>query len=86
MRALGKNVLVEKIEEEQTSQSGLILTGTASESLFQKAKVLSVGNKVEQVSENDIIFFMKNQGAELRGSGFKVTVVKEEHIVSRVGE
>jgi len=86
MIALGKNVLVKKIDEETTSESGLILTGTSGDSLFQKATVLSVGNKVEQVSDNDVIFFMKNQGAEIRHQGSTFMVVKEEHIVSRLGE
>ncbi len=84
MKALRDNLIVSKVEEETTSATGLVLTGTASESLFQKGVVMSVGKDVELISVADTVVFIKNQGADINDGGEKFTIVGNKHVVAKV--
>ncbi len=84
MKALRDNVIVSKIKEETKSESGLILTGTEAESLFQKGVVMSVGKDVELISVADTVVFIKNQGADITDDGEKFTIVGNKHVVAKV--
>ncbi len=84
MKALRDNLIVSKIKEETKSESGLILTGTEAESLFQKGIVMSVGKDVELISVADTVVFIKNQGAEIIDDGEKFLIVGNKHVVAKV--
>jgi|TARA_B100000035_G_scaffold312641_1_gene324552 co-chaperonin GroES (HSP10) len=58
MKAVNHYVIVEKIKSEQKNIAGLIIHEKIDqEKKYGKAKVISVGNKTEVVTENDIIYF-----------------------------
>lgn len=82
MRPVRDNLLLRDVEEEATSATGLILTGSSKESVFQKAKVVGVGSEVEDVKEGDFIFYIKNQGAEIVDGGEKFKITGFKHVVS----
>ena len=84
MKALRDNLIVSKVEEETKSASGLILTGTEAESLFQKGVVMSVGKDVELISVGDTVVFIKNQGAEIIDDGSKFIIVRNKNVVAKV--
>jgi co-chaperonin GroES (HSP10) len=69
MRVLHKNVLIEQIESEDlTTDSGLILSGTSEEGVFQKAKIISVGDKVESpMKPGDIALVLKGSAQAVKG-------------------
>ena len=55
MKAIGYYILVEKIKEEPKKVAGLILTDkTNTENRYIKAKIISLGNLVKGVKENDL--------------------------------
>lgn len=74
IKPLEDRILVEPLEAEQTTASGLVIPDTAQEKP-QEGKVLSVGpGKVDDsgkriqpdVSENDVVIFSKYGGTEVR--------------------
>jgi len=81
MKPVRDNLLLKDIEEEATSASGLILSGTSGESLFQKALVVGVGSEVEDVKVGDKISYIKSQGAELSDNGEKFKITGFKHVV-----
>lgn len=52
MKAIGKNIIVEKLESETTSTSGIIYTDNSKVTL---GKVISVGEEVTSVKDHDKI-------------------------------
>jgi co-chaperonin GroES (HSP10) len=50
MKAIGKNVIVEKLETESTSTAGIIYTDHSKVTL---AKAIAVGDEVSSVAVND---------------------------------
>ena len=58
MRAIGKNIVIDLIEEEIKTDSGLLLSSEDSKNLrYGKATVVSAGSEVRGIKEKDIIYY-----------------------------
>lgn len=85
MRVLHNNVLIEQIDVKETiTESGLILTGTSEEGIFQKAKVVSVGDGVEApIKAGDIALVLKGSAKVVRGDdGIEYLLVADKNIAA----
>lgn len=89
IRPLGDRVVVEPVEQETTTASGLVLPETAKEKP-QQGKVLAVGlgkkdddgdRIAMDVAEGDTILFAKYAGTEIKLDGKKVLIMKESDIL-----
>jgi len=89
IRPLGDRVVVEPIEQETTTASGLVLPETAKEKP-QQGRVLAVGlGKKDDdgdripldVSEGDTVLFAKYAGTEIKLHDRKLLIMKESDIL-----
>jgi len=64
IQPLGTRVLVEPIEAEAKTASGIIIPDSAQEKPEQ-AKVLAIGSDVEQIKIGDTVLYGKYTGTEL---------------------
>jgi chaperonin GroES len=89
IRPLGDRVLVEPIEQEDTTSSGLLLPETAKEKP-QQGNVLAVGagkrddngKRIDMdVKQGDKILFAKYAGTEVKIDGKKLLIMKESDIL-----
>ena len=63
MRAVNNYIIVEKIKQGPKTVGGLILTEDIDEdNRYIKAKVISTGNLVEGIKDNDIVYYDKHAG------------------------
>jgi len=92
IRPLNDRVVVEPMEQETTTASGLVLPETAKEKP-QQGKVVAVGKGARNedgdrmpvdVSEGDTILFAKYAGTEIKLDGKKVLIMKESDILAVV--
>ncbi len=92
IRPLNDRVVVEPVEQETTTASGLVLPETAKEKP-QQGKVLAGGKGARNedgdrmpvdVSEGDTILFAKYAGTEIKLDGKKVLIMKESDILGVV--
>ena len=88
LRPLGDKVVVEVIDEPQTTTSGIVLPDTAKEK-SQRGKVLAVGTgKVMdngervalEVKEGDTVVFAKYGGTEISLEGKDLMILSERDI------
>jgi chaperonin GroES len=77
---LGDRVLVERVEETNTTASGIIIPDNAKEKPSH-AKVVAVANEVKDVKLNDIVVFGKYVGSELTLEGKDYLVLNTEDIL-----
>jgi len=92
IKPLGDRVVIEPIEQEETTASGIVLPDSAQEKP-QEGKVVAVGaGKVEngervalEVSEGDHIIFSKYAGTEVEYSGKEYLILREDDILAVVG-
>lgn len=90
IKPLGDRVVVEPIEKEQTTASGIILPETAKEKP-QEGKVLAIGagrrdesgKRVEMdVAVDDSVLFAKYAGTEVKLGDRKLLILKESDILA----
>lgn len=63
MKAINYYLVIEDIKEEQKLIAGLIFTEkTDTDNRYNKARIISCGNKTEGVKEGDIIYYDKHSG------------------------
>ncbi|MCB0102715.1 MAG: co-chaperone GroES [Anaerolineales bacterium] len=92
-KPLGSRVLIETLEQEETTASGIILPETAKEKP-QQGKVLAAGpgdrndkgERVEMdVKTGDVVLFAKYSGTEVKIDGKKLLILRESDILGIVG-
>jgi chaperonin GroES len=92
LKPLGDRVVVEPIEREQTTSSGIILPETAKEKP-QEGKVLAVGpgrrddagkRIAMDVSVGESVLFAKYAGTEVKLDDKKLLILKESDILAIV--
>ena len=91
LKPLSDRLIVQAIEEEETTASGLVLPDTAKEKP-QKGKVIAVGDgRVEDgerrpldVSEGDEVLYSKYGGTEIKVDGEELLVLRESDVLAKV--
>jgi len=83
-KPLGDRVLVERVEETNTTASGIIIPDNAKEKPSE-GKVLAIGADVEDVKEGDVVVFGKYSGTELVLDGQEYLVLDVSDILGIKG-
>ena len=91
IKPLGERVVIKKLEAEETTKSGIVLTGAAKERP-QEAEVVAVGpgavvdgNRVEmEVNVGDKVLYSKYAGTEVKVAGEEYMILKQEDILAIV--
>ena len=82
MKAVNHYLVIERIKDEPTVVGGLILTEeTDEDNRYLKAKVISIGNLVEGIKENDIIHYDKHAGNGIQHKDKFYGVIKQMDVV-----
>jgi len=91
IRPLGDRVVIKKIQAEETTKSGILLTGAAKEKP-QQAEVVAVGpggivegKEVKmEVKVGDKVLFSQYSGTEVKVDGEEYTILKQDAILAVV--
>jgi chaperonin GroES len=93
LKPLGDRLIVQAVEEEETTASGIVLPDTAKEKP-QRGKVLAVGDgKLAEdsgqripldVSEGDEVLYSKYGGTEIKVDGDDLLVLRESDVLAKV--
>ena len=89
IKPLGDRVVIEVVEQEETTASGIVLPESAKEKP-QEGKVIAVGSgkiidgkKVDlEVKENDRIIFSKFAGTEVKYEDKEYLILRENDILA----
>jgi len=76
---LGNRVLVERIEDAQTTASGIIIPDNAKEKPSQ-GKIVAKGSDVEELNEGDTVVFGKYSGNEIALDGSEYLIMDADDI------
>ena len=93
LKPLGDRLIVQAIEEEETTASGILLPDTAKEKP-QKGKVVAVGEgawdedgekrRPLDVAEGDEVLYSKYGGTEITVEGEDLLVLRESDVLAKV--
>ena len=83
-KPLGKRVLVKRLEEENTTSSGIIIPDNAKEKPSQ-GEVVAVSSEVSELAVGNKVLFGKYAGNEVSLDGEKYLVTDVEDIFGILG-
>ena len=82
MKAVNHYLIIEQIKEGPKKVGGLILTEEVNEdNRYKKAKVISVGNLVQGIEKDDIIYYDKHAGHGIQHKDEFYGVIKQQDVV-----
>ena len=82
MKAVNYYLIVEKLKEAPKKVGGLILTEEVDDdNRYLKAKVISVGNTVEGIQKEDIVYYDKHAGHGIQHKDKFYQVIKQIDVV-----
>ena len=93
LKPLGDRIVIELIEAEEKTSSGIVLPDSAKEKP-QEGKVVAVGTgrvlengqRIElEVKEGDRIIFSKYSGTEVKYEGNEFLILRESDILAIIG-
>ena len=91
IKPLADRVVIKMVEAEETTASGIILTGTAKEKP-QMAEVVAVGpggivdgkEVVMELKVGDRVITSKYAGTEVKFDGVEYTILKQSDVLAKV--
>lgn len=82
MNAVNNYIIIEKIKEEPKKQNGLFLTESQNKDVrYLRGKVISIGNLVQGVTNDDIIYYDRHAGHGVEYNGMLYHVIKQQDVV-----
>jgi len=82
MKAVNNYIIVEKIKTEQKKVAGLIVTEDIDDdNRYIKAKAISVGNLVEGIKQDDIVYYDKHAGHGVQYKNILYYVIRSVDVV-----
>lgn len=93
LKPLGDRVIIELVETEEKTASGIVLPDSAKEKP-QEGKIIAVGTGrvldngervALEVSEGDKIIFSKYSGTEVKYEGKEYLILRESDILAVIG-
>ena len=82
MKAVNHYIIVENIKTEQKKVAGLIVTEDIDDdNRYIKAEAISVGNLVEGIKDNDIVYYDKHAGHGVQYKDILYQVIRSGDVV-----
>ena len=82
MKAVNRYIIVDKIKLQPKKVAGLIMTDdTDQDNRYIKAKIISCGNLVEGLQDNDTIYYDKHAGHDISWKDNLYRVIQDRDVV-----
>ena len=82
MKAIGKYIIVNIIEESIKTKSGLLLSSDDVGQLrYKKAEVITPGTDVQAIKSGDVVYYDKRSGYTMMIENEKYSVITEKDVV-----
>ena len=82
MKAVNRYIIVDKIKTEPKKVAGLIMTEDIDvDNRYVKAKIISCGNLVEVLKDNDIVYYDKHAGHDISFNDKLYRVIQDRDVI-----
>ena len=82
MKAINRYIIVDRIKTEPKKVAGLIMTDdTDVDNRYLRAKIISTGNLVEGLKDDDVIFYDKHAGHDISWKDSLYRVIRDQDVV-----
>jgi chaperonin GroES len=82
MKAIGKYIIITKIEEQIETKSGLLLgAGDTQDIRYKKGKVITPGTEVHNIKTDDIVYYDRRSGHTMMIENEQYSIIQERDVV-----
>lgn len=81
MKPIGKYLVIKQIEEQQKTESGLLLNDDQVAIRYRRATVVAVGTDITAIAAGDVVHFDRVAGHTMILGGEALTVILERDVV-----
>ncbi len=82
MKAIGRNIVIDIIEETIKTDSGILLSAEDAKGLrYGKGVVVTAGTDVQYINEGDTIYYDKRNSFSMVIEGDQRTIINESNVV-----
>lgn len=82
MRAIGRNIVIDIIEETIKTDSGILLSADDAKGMrYGKGVIVTAGTDVVHIKEGDIIYYDKRNSFSMVIEGEQRTIINESNVV-----
>ena len=82
MKPIGKNIIIQTIDEQIKTESGLLLSSEDANQLrYKKGLIVKSGTDVGSIKEGDTIYYDKRSGYSVIINDEQYTIIQEKDVV-----
>jgi chaperonin GroES len=82
MKPIGKNIIIQTIDEQIKTESGLLLSSEDANQLrYKKGLIVKSGTEVGSIKEGDTIYYDKRSGYSMIINDEQYTIIQEKDVV-----
>ena len=82
MKPIGKNIIIQTIDEQIKTESGLLLSSEDANQLrYKKGLIVKSGTEVGSIKQGDTIYYDKRSGYSMIINDEQYTIIKEKDVV-----
>lgn len=82
IRPLADYLLIEPLEKENTTPSGIVIPDTVNKEKPQEGKILAVGPDSKGLNEGNVVIYKKWGGTEIKIENKDYLLIKQEDILA----
>jgi len=82
MQPIGKHIVIQPVEEEVTTESGLLLSGEDAKQLrYGRGTTVAVGTEVSDIGVGEDLYYDKRASYTMMIDGSPYTIISERDVV-----
>ena len=82
MKPIGKNIIIQTIDEQIKTESGLLLSSEDANQLrYKKGLIVKSGTEVVSIKQGDTIYYDKRSGYSMIINDEQYTIIQEKDVV-----
>ena len=82
MQPIGKNIIIQTIDEQIKTESGLLLSSEDANQLrYKKGLIVKSGTEVDSIKQGDTIYYDKRSGYSMIINDEQYTIIQEKDVV-----
>lgn len=82
MKPIGKNIIIQTIDEQIKTESGLLLSSEDANQLrYKKGLIVKSGTEVGSIKEGDTVYYDKRSGYSMIINDEQYTIIQEKDVV-----
>ena len=82
MKPIGKNIIIQTIDEQIKTESGLLLSSEDANQLrYKKGLIVKSGTEVGSIQDGDTIYYDKRSGYSMIINDEQYTIIQEKDVV-----